>query len=106
MPRTDRGRRAVARSLCSVRFHNPGRARHVAAEAADGARGGLLYVATVKALKSEKKYAPENARQGMVDGIPSPHGYGTKGGDSGMSDTSLFGGQMLYAMLEAYAVSR
>lgn len=67
---------------------------------------GLLYVATVKALKSEKKYAPENARQGMVDGVPSPHGYGTKGGDSGISDTSLFGGQMLYAMLEAFDVVR
>jgi hypothetical protein len=63
---------------------------------------GLLYMATVKALKNEKRYAPENARQGMVDGVPSPHGYGTKGGDSGMSDTSLFGGQLLYSLLEAY----
>lgn len=67
---------------------------------------GLLYTAAVKALKTEKRFAPENARQGLVAGVPSPHGYGTKGGDSGMSDTALFGGQMLYAMLEAYDVTR
>ena len=67
---------------------------------------GLLYVATVQRLTTQKRYAPENARQGLVDGEPSPHGYGTPAGDSGMSDTSLFGGQMLYAMLEAYDARR
>lgn len=66
---------------------------------------GLLYIAPVEDLKSEKWDTVENVRKGMVHGVLSPHGYG-EAGDSGMADTSLFGGQMLYSMLEAYDVGK
>lgn len=71
------------------------------AEKHQDAQTGLLYVAPVEMLKTEKWDTLYNVRNGMVRGVPSPHGYG-EGGDSGIADTALFGGLMLYAMLDAY----
>lgn len=62
---------------------------------------GLLYTVPVESLKTEKWDTVANVRKGAVRGVPSPHGYGSAG-DSGIADTALFGGQMLYSMLEAY----
>ncbi|MEW6357288.1 MAG: hypothetical protein AB1696_13240 [Planctomycetota bacterium] len=64
---------------------------------------GLLYVGTLEDLKTEKRNKVEDVLKGMVRGVVSECGYGSAG-DSGMADTSLFGGQMLYAMLEAHDV--
>lgn len=67
---------------------------------------GLIYCASVKELKGEINNTVEDILKGMVKGVPAPHGYGTSAGDAGICDTSLFGGQMLYSMLEAYDVQK
>ena len=64
---------------------------------------GLIYVGKLDELKAEKRNTVTDVLQGTVRGVPSACGYG-KAGDSGIADTSLFGGQMLYAMLEAHDV--
>ncbi|NOZ20823.1 MAG: hypothetical protein GXP25_07010, partial [Planctomycetes bacterium] len=66
---------------------------------------GLLYVGKLADLKAEKRNKVSDVLKGMVRGVLSECGYG-KAGDSGMADTSLFGGQMLYAMLDAYDTRR
>ena len=64
---------------------------------------GLIYVGKLEELKTEKRNKVSDVLKGMVRGVVSECGYG-KAGDSGIADTSLFGGQMLYSMLEAYDV--